>query len=82
MQITLDHWRAALDSQAQAFLLGTQKAAKLMPDEGRIVAITYSPSGRTETWQPWAAMGVLSWLFPNNDGLRAVTVIWYSILKS
>ncbi|WP_231510296.1 SDR family oxidoreductase [Fischerella sp. PCC 9605] len=47
MEITLDHWRAALDSQAQAFLLGTQKAARLMLDGGRIIAITYSPSGRT-----------------------------------
>ncbi|MBW4568413.1 MAG: SDR family oxidoreductase [Tolypothrix carrinoi HA7290-LM1] len=57
MEMTLDHWRAAMDSQAQAFLLGTQKAAKLMPDGGRIIAITYSPSGRTGSWQPWAAMG-------------------------
>lgn len=57
MAMTLDHWRAALDSQAQAFLLGTQKAADLMPDGGRIIAITYSPSGRTGSWQPWAAMG-------------------------
>jgi enoyl-[acyl-carrier protein] reductase III len=57
MEITLDHWRAAVDSQAQAFLLGTQKAVDLMPDGGRIIAITYSPSGRTGSWQPWAAMG-------------------------
>jgi NAD(P)-dependent dehydrogenase (short-subunit alcohol dehydrogenase family) len=55
--MTLDHWRAALDSQAQAFLLGAQKAAELLPDGGRILAITYAPGGRTGSWQPWAAMG-------------------------
>ena len=57
LDLTLDHWRAALDSQAQAFLLGAQEAARLMPDGGRIVAVTYAPGGRTGGWQPWAAMG-------------------------
>jgi NAD(P)-dependent dehydrogenase (short-subunit alcohol dehydrogenase family) len=57
MELSVDHLRAALDSQAQAFLLSSQAAAKLMPDAGRIVAISYSPSGRTGSWQPWAAMG-------------------------
>ena len=57
MDLGLEHWRAALDSQAQAFLLGSQAAARLMPDGGRIIAISYSPSGRTGSWQPWVAMG-------------------------
>jgi NAD(P)-dependent dehydrogenase (short-subunit alcohol dehydrogenase family) len=57
MDVTVDHWRAALDSQAQAFLLGAQEAARSMPDGGRIVAVTYAPGGRTGSWQPWAAMG-------------------------
>ncbi|MEJ1935520.1 SDR family oxidoreductase [Nostoc sp. NIES-2111] len=57
LKMTLDHWRAAMDSQAQAFLLGTQQAASIMRDGGRIIAITYSPSGRTGSWQPWVAMG-------------------------
>src|SRR5262245_46424592 len=57
MDLGLEHWRAALDSQAQAFLLGCQASAKLMPDGGRIVAISYSPSARTGSWQPWVAMG-------------------------
>lgn len=57
MEITLDQWHAALDSQAQAFLLGVQEAARLMPDGGRIIAITYTPGGRTGSWQPWVAMG-------------------------
>ncbi len=28
-----------------------------MPDGSRIIAISYSPSARTGSWQPWAAMG-------------------------
>jgi enoyl-[acyl-carrier protein] reductase III len=57
LAITLDQWRMAIDSQARAFLLGAQAASSLMPDGGRIIAVTYSPSGRTGSWQPWVAMG-------------------------
>ena len=57
LDITLEQWRMALDSQAQAFLLGAQEAARIMPDGGRIIAITYTPGGRTGSWQPWVAMG-------------------------
>jgi len=57
LALTLEQWHMALDSQAQAFLLGVQTATRLMPDGGRIIAISYSPSGRTGSWQPWAAMG-------------------------
>ena len=57
LDLTLEQWRSAVDSQAQAFLLETQMAARLMPDGARIIAISYSPSGRTGSWQPWAAMG-------------------------
>src|SRR5438128_5916391 len=57
LDITLEQWQMALDSQAQAFLVGAQEAARLMPDGGRIVAITYAPGGRTGSWQPWVAMG-------------------------
>lgn len=57
LALTLDQWHAAPDSQAQAFLLSVQAAARLMPDGGCILAMSYSPSGRTGSWQPWAAMG-------------------------
>ena len=57
LEITLEQWHMALDSQAQAFLLGAQESARVMPDRGRIIAITYSPGGRTGSWQPWVAMG-------------------------
>ena len=57
MDLSLEHWRAALDSQAQAFLLAVQAAAPIMPDGGRIIGISYSPSGLTGSWQPWVAMG-------------------------
>jgi enoyl-[acyl-carrier protein] reductase III len=57
LALTREQWAAAMDSQAQAFLLGAQAAARLMPDGGRIIAISYSPSARSGSWQPWAAMG-------------------------
>jgi enoyl-[acyl-carrier protein] reductase III len=81
MDLGLDHWRAALDSQAQAFLLGCQASARLMPDGGRIIAISYSPSGRTGSWQPWIAMGAakaaldaLARYFAVALGRRGITV--------
>ena len=57
LDITLERWDAAMASQAKAFLVGVQEAARVMPDGGRIVAVTYAPGGRTGTWQPWVAMG-------------------------
>ena len=57
MDITLEQWNMALDSQAKAFLLGVQESARLMGDGGRIIAVTYAPSARTGSWQPWVAMG-------------------------
>ena len=57
LEITPEQWDMAMDSQAKAFLLGAREAARLMGDEGRIIAITYSPGGRTGSWQPWVAMG-------------------------
>jgi NAD(P)-dependent dehydrogenase (short-subunit alcohol dehydrogenase family) len=57
MEITLDAWDHALNSQAKAFLVGAREAVALMGEGGRIVAITYAPGGRTGTWQPWVAMG-------------------------
>src|SRR5438876_5339788 len=57
LDITLEQWHIALDSQARAFLLGAQESARIMRDGGRILAITYSPGGRTGSWQPWVAMG-------------------------
>ena len=57
LEITLEQWHMALDSQAQAFLLGAQESARVMPDRGRIIAITYTPGGRNGSWQPWVAMG-------------------------
>jgi len=57
LDITLEQWHTALDSQARAFLLGAQESARIMRDGGRILAITYSPGGRRGSWQPWVAMG-------------------------
>ncbi len=57
MEITLDKWDTAVDSQAKAFLVGVREAAALMGDGGRVIAITYAPGGRFGSWQPWVAMG-------------------------
>jgi NAD(P)-dependent dehydrogenase (short-subunit alcohol dehydrogenase family) len=57
LALSLDSWRMALDSQATAFLIGAQQASRLMRAGGRILAITYAPSARTGSWQPWIGMG-------------------------
>src|SRR5258707_10887143 len=57
MEITIDKWDVAMDSQAKAFLVGVREAAPLMSPGGRIIAITFAPGGRFGSWQPWVAMG-------------------------
>jgi enoyl-[acyl-carrier protein] reductase III len=57
MDITLDSWDHALDSQAKAFLVSVREAVQLMAGGSRIVAITYAPGGQKGSWQPWIAMG-------------------------
>ena len=57
MEITLDKWDTAIDSQAKAFLVAVREAAPLMSKGGRIIAISFAPGGRFGSWQPWVAMG-------------------------
>ena len=57
LEISLEAWDHAVDSQAKAFLVGVQQAAPLMDAGGRIVAVTYAPGAQKGTWQPWVAMG-------------------------
>ena len=57
LEITEDQWDIAVDSQAKAFLIAGQEAARLMGDGGRMLAITYATGGRTGSLQPWVAMG-------------------------
>ena len=47
MQITEAAWRAAFDTQALAMTLACQQCVPLMPNGGRMIAITYAPGGRT-----------------------------------
>src|SRR5262245_11052309 len=70
-----------MDSQERAFLLGAQEAARWLPDRSRILVVTYSPSGRTGSWQSWAAMGAakaaldaLARYFAVALGTRGITV--------
>ena len=57
MDITLEQWDTAVDSQAKAFLVAAREASRLMSDQGRIIAITYAAGSRTGSLQPWVAMG-------------------------
>jgi NAD(P)-dependent dehydrogenase (short-subunit alcohol dehydrogenase family) len=57
MDITLEQWNAASDSQAKAFLVGVHEVVPLMSKGGRILAITYAQGSRTGGLQPWVAMG-------------------------
>jgi enoyl-[acyl-carrier protein] reductase III len=57
MEITMDKWDTAFDSQPKAFLVGVREAARLMREGGRIIAMSYAPGGRFGSWQPWVAMG-------------------------
>lgn len=57
LELGLDKWDTAVDSQAKAFLVAVREALQFMPDGGRIVAITFAPGGRFGSWQPWVAMG-------------------------
>lgn len=57
MEITMESWDTAVDSQAKAFLVAVRETAPLMGSGGRIIAITYAPGGQYGSWQPWVAMG-------------------------
>ena len=57
LDITLEQWDMAFNSQAKAFLVGTREVARLMPEGGRVLAVTYATGSRTGGLQPWVGMG-------------------------
>src|SRR5260370_22906103 len=57
MDIPLDKWNTAMDSQAKAFLGAVREPVPLQSNGGRIIAISFAPGGRFGSWQPWVAMG-------------------------
>jgi NAD(P)-dependent dehydrogenase (short-subunit alcohol dehydrogenase family) len=57
MEITLEEWDAAFQSQPKAFLVGAREASALMRNGGRMLAITYAEGSRTGGLQPWVGMG-------------------------
>lgn len=57
LDISLEQWDTAFDSQAKAFLVGCRQALPLMSDGGRIFAMTYAQGSRTGGLQPWVGMG-------------------------
>jgi enoyl-[acyl-carrier protein] reductase III len=57
MDITLEQWDAAFNSQAKAFLVGVREVVQSMGSGGRIFAITYAEGSRTGGLLPWVGMG-------------------------
>ena len=57
LDITLEQWDTAFDSQGKAFLVAVREALPMMSDGGRIFAITYAQGSRTGSLQPWVGMG-------------------------
>jgi NAD(P)-dependent dehydrogenase (short-subunit alcohol dehydrogenase family) len=57
LDITVEQWDAAFDSQAKAFLVGVREAIPLLTEGGRVFAITYAEGSRTGGLQPWVGMG-------------------------
>jgi enoyl-[acyl-carrier protein] reductase III len=57
MDITLRQLDTAFDSQAKGFLVAAREASALMPDGGRILAISYAQGSRTGGLLPWVGMG-------------------------
>jgi NAD(P)-dependent dehydrogenase (short-subunit alcohol dehydrogenase family) len=56
-EVPLAKWQLAFDTQVRAFFVGARAAATYMTRGGRILALSYTPGGRTGGWQPWVAMG-------------------------
>ena len=56
-EVPLAKWQIAFDTQARAFFVQAPAAAKHMANGGRILALSYTPGGRTGGWQPWVGMG-------------------------
>jgi enoyl-[acyl-carrier protein] reductase III len=57
LDVTLEQWDTAFDSQGKAFLIGVRQAVPLMSSGGRIFALTYAQGSRTGGLQPWVGMG-------------------------
>lgn len=56
-ELPLEKWQLAFDTQARAFFVCGRTAAKYMTGGGRMIALSYSQSGKTGGWQPWVGMG-------------------------
>jgi NAD(P)-dependent dehydrogenase (short-subunit alcohol dehydrogenase family) len=55
MEITLEQWNAAFDSQTKAFLVSVREAVPLMSERGRILAITYAQGAVRADCNPGSA---------------------------
>ena len=76
LEITLEQWHSALDSQARAFLVGAQESARLMPEGGESLPSPTRPAAAQEAgsrglpWgprrRPWIRWSATSrWRWPH-----------------
>jgi NAD(P)-dependent dehydrogenase (short-subunit alcohol dehydrogenase family) len=57
MDVSLDQWELASNSQSRAFLVGVREAVSLMSHGGRVIGVSFAPGGQKGSWQSWIAMG-------------------------
>ena len=57
MELSLEQWKASVDTQATEFLVACREASAMMGKNGRIVCITHAPGAIKGSWQPWVGMG-------------------------
>ncbi len=57
MEVTIEQWDEAFQSQARAFFVGVREVAGLLRDRGRIMALSYWPGSHLGGFLPYFAMG-------------------------
>jgi NAD(P)-dependent dehydrogenase (short-subunit alcohol dehydrogenase family) len=82
LEIPLDKFELTFDSQVRAFHVLTRHIVEMLPGAGggRIIAISYSPSGRTGSWgKAGSAVGQL--VAVNATGLPTTACIKWRVLS-
>jgi NAD(P)-dependent dehydrogenase (short-subunit alcohol dehydrogenase family) len=74
MEITLEQWDMAFNSQAKAFLVAVREVVTFIGEGGRIFAITYAEGSRSGSLQPWVGMGSAKAALENLVRYFAVTL--------
>jgi NAD(P)-dependent dehydrogenase (short-subunit alcohol dehydrogenase family) len=73
-EVPLAKWQLAFDTQARAFFVCARTAVQYMTRGGRILALSYTPGGRTGGWQPWVGIGAAKAALDSICGYFAVAL--------